>query len=134
MLSPRTQAPSTTTGTDALLYLLFGLLGIALAFGSLAWLTGNLTNAAVGSGGWAPFSTTAALLHPGGLWPHLSPTTVLLAARVIPGLLTAGLTATGITWWLRLGPVRRAASPARRTSHPYSANRSPTRPEACGRA
>src|SRR5690606_7944564 len=36
--SPRTSAPSTTTGSDALLYLLFGILGAAMAFGSLAWL------------------------------------------------------------------------------------------------
>lgn len=50
MPAPRTSAPSTTTGSDALLYLLFGILGIALAFGSLAWLSGNLTNSALGGG------------------------------------------------------------------------------------
>lgn len=36
MPSPRTSAPSTTTGSDVLLYLLFGALGAAMAFGSLA--------------------------------------------------------------------------------------------------
>ena len=96
MPTPRTRAPSTTTGTDALLYLLFGVLGAALAFGSLAWLTGNLTNALVGAGPWAPFQATDALLHPDVLWPHLSPTAVLIGARIIPGLLTAGLTVTGL--------------------------------------
>ncbi|MET8024177.1 hypothetical protein [Streptomyces avermitilis] len=33
-----------------------GVLGAGIAFGSLAWLTGNLANALVGSGPWAPAS------------------------------------------------------------------------------
>jgi hypothetical protein len=102
MPSPRTSAPSTTTGTDALLYLLFGILGTALAFGSLAWLTGNLTNIAVGTGPWAPFRSTDALLHPDALWPHLSATAVLIGARIIPGLLTVGLLVTGLVTYLRI--------------------------------
>lgn len=102
MPSPRTSAPSTTTGTDALLALLFGVVGAALAFGSLAWLTGNLTNAAAGEGPWTPFQVTDALLHPAALWPHLSTTAVLLGARVIPGLLTLGLLTTGCTLYLRI--------------------------------
>ncbi|WP_239150580.1 hypothetical protein [Streptomyces sp. SID13588] len=102
MPSPRTRAPSTTTGTDALLYLLFGVLGAALAFGSLAWLTGNLTNALVGDGPWVPFTASDALLHPEVLWPHLSPTALLIGARVIPGLLALGLTFTGVVLWLRI--------------------------------
>jgi hypothetical protein len=102
MPSPRTRAPSTTTGTDALLILLFGALGAALAFGSLAWLTGNLTNTFLGSGPWTPFRATDALLHPDVLWPHLSATAVLIAARIIPGLLTLGLLVTGTVLWLRI--------------------------------
>ncbi|MFJ9841697.1 type IV secretory system conjugative DNA transfer family protein [Kitasatospora sp. NPDC101155] len=105
MPAPRTSAPSTTTGTDALLYLLFGVLGAALAFGSIAWLTGNLTNASVGSGGWTPFRVTDALLHPDRLWPHLTPTAVLVGARIVPGLVTAllGGTALGIVLRRRAG-------------------------------
>jgi hypothetical protein len=102
MPSPRTRAPSTTTGTDALLYLLFGVLGTALAFGSLAWLASNLTNTLLGSGPWAPYRVTDALLHPGVLWPHLSATAVLIGARIVPGLLTAGLIVTACTLWLRI--------------------------------
>ncbi|MEU9667741.1 hypothetical protein AB0E25_19505 [Streptomyces bobili] len=64
-----TSAPSTTTGSDALLC----VLGAVIAFGSHAWLTGNLTNALVGTVPWAPFKATDALLHPDALWPHLSP-------------------------------------------------------------
>lgn len=103
MPTPRTRTPSTTTGTDALLYLLFGLIGAALAFGSLAWLTGNLANALLGDSRWTPFHATGALLHPGALWPHLSTTTVLVAARIIPGLLTLGLAFAGCALWLRVG-------------------------------
>lgn len=102
MPSPRTRAPSTTTGTDALLILLFGVLGAALAFGSLAWLTGNLTNDVYGAGPWTPFRATDALLHPDVLWPHLGPTAVLIGARLLPGLLTAGLVVTGCVLWLRI--------------------------------
>jgi hypothetical protein len=102
MPSPRTSAPSTTTGTDALLYLLFGALGAALAFGSLAWLTGNLTNTAVGSGPWAAFRATDAFLHPDVLWPHLSSTSVLIGARIIPGLLTLVLVVTGCVLYLHI--------------------------------
>ncbi|MFF4785767.1 type IV secretory system conjugative DNA transfer family protein [Streptomyces griseorubiginosus] len=102
MPAPRTSAPSTTTGSDALLYLLFGVLGAAIAFGSLAWLTGNLTNSLVGTGPWAPFEATNALLHPDVLWPHLSPTALLVGARLVPGLLSVCLTVTGLVVWLRL--------------------------------
>jgi hypothetical protein len=102
MPAPRTSAPSTTTGSDALLSCLFGVLGIALAFGSLAWLTGNITNSLVGTGPWASFKVTDALLHPGVLWPRLGPTALLVGARIIPGLLSVGLTISGLVLWMRL--------------------------------
>lgn len=101
MPSPRTSAPSATTGSDSLLYLLFGVLGAAIAFDSLAWLTGNLTNSLVGSGTWAPFRATDALLHPEVLWPALSTTSLLVGVRVVPGLLTLALITTGLVLWLR---------------------------------
>ncbi|RSS41865.1 hypothetical protein EF906_13540 [Streptomyces sp. WAC08241] len=101
MPSPHTSAPSTTTGSDALLYLLFGVLGAAMAFGSLAWLTGNLTNTLIGSGPWAPFRATEALLHPEVLWPTLDATALLVGARLVPGLLTLGLITTGLVLWTR---------------------------------
>ncbi|MFJ4184215.1 type IV secretory system conjugative DNA transfer family protein [Kitasatospora sp. NPDC089509] len=101
MPAPRTGAPSTSTGTDALLYSLFAVVGAALAFGSLAWLTGNLTNALVGSGPWAPFHATEALLHPDRLWPHLEPVAALAGARIVPGALTLALAVTALILWLR---------------------------------
>lgn len=102
MPAPRTSAPSTTTGSDALLYLLFGLLGVGLAFGSLAWLTGNLSNSLVGTGPWAPYTATDALLHPEVLWPSLSSTSLLVGARIIPGLLSVCLAVLGLVVWIRL--------------------------------
>lgn len=102
MPAPRTSAPSTTTGADALLYLLFGILGIALAFGSLAWLSGNLTNSLSGTGPWAQFGATEALFHPEALWPRLSPTALLIGARIIPGLLSLCLTVLALVLWTRL--------------------------------
>lgn len=102
MPAPRTSAPSTTTGSDALLYLLFGILGIALAFGSLAWLSGNVTNSVSGAGPWAAFRATDALLHPEMLWPHLSTTALLIGARIIPGLLSVCLTILSLALWIRL--------------------------------
>ncbi|MFE9344730.1 hypothetical protein [Streptomyces olivaceus] len=101
MPSPRTNAPSTTTGSDALLYLLFGALGAAMAFSSLAWLTGNLTNTFVGSGTWAPFRATDALLHPEVLWPTLSTSVLMVSARVVPGLFTVALVVTAAVLWMR---------------------------------
>ncbi len=108
MPSPRTSAPSTTTGTDALLYLLFGVLGATLAFGSLAWLTGNLTNSLFGSGAWAAFRAIDAILHPEALWPALNTSALLFGARVLPGLLTVALATTGVVLWLRWHPGSRA--------------------------
>lgn len=102
MPAPRTNAPSTTTGSDALLYLLFGMLGLALAFGSLAWLSGSISNSLFGSGAWTRFSATDALFHPEVLWPHLSPLALLVGARIIPSLLSVSLTALALVLWMRL--------------------------------
>jgi type IV secretory pathway TraG/TraD family ATPase VirD4 len=105
MPSPRTSTPSITTGTDALLYLLFGVTGVAFAFGSLAWLSGNLANLLAGTGSWAPFRPTAALVRPRELWPQLSAMALLVGVRVVPGLTTLALLATALAVGLRLrGP------------------------------
>ncbi|GGN51287.1 hypothetical protein GCM10012285_41250 [Streptomyces kronopolitis] len=102
MPAPRTSAPSTTTGSDALLYLLFAILSLAFTFGSFAWLTGNIINSAVGIGPWTPFAVTEALLRPEALWPHLGPTALLVGARIIPGVLSVGLAVLGLVLWVRL--------------------------------
>ncbi len=101
MPSPHTSTPSTTTGSDALLHLLFGVLGAVMAFGSLAWLTGNLTNNFAGSGTWVPFRVTDALLHPEVLWPTLSTSMLMVGARVVPGLFTVALVVAAAVLWVR---------------------------------
>ncbi|MGW7287879.1 hypothetical protein ACWGH4_20600 [Streptomyces sp. NPDC054847] len=60
---------------------LLAVLGADIAFGSLAWLTGNLTNAPLGTGPLAPFKATDALLRPDALYPRLSPT-LMVGARI----------------------------------------------------
>ncbi|MFC8257158.1 hypothetical protein ACFUNF_05785 [Streptomyces sp. NPDC057291] len=77
------------------------MLGIALTFGSLAWLTGNISNSLFNSEPWNSLRATDALLHPDVLWPHLSPTALLVGARVVPGLLSIGLSITGVVLWMR---------------------------------
>ncbi|QDO51688.1 hypothetical protein FNV60_28710 [Streptomyces sp. RLB3-5] len=102
MPSPRTSTPSTTTGTDFLLYLLIGITGLVMAGGSLAWLFGNLANAVTGSDPWAAFQPTDALLHPERVWPHLAQPAVLTSCYLLP---TAALTAAAVLGgrlWLRV--------------------------------
>jgi hypothetical protein len=100
--SPRTRQPSTTTGTDTALIIVFSLWVTALTFGALTWLTGNLTNSLYGSDSWTHFATLDAALHPHQIWPHLDATAVLIGARLVPGLLTLALATTGCAVWLRL--------------------------------
>ncbi|MFJ8532845.1 type IV secretory system conjugative DNA transfer family protein [Streptomyces sp. NPDC093591] len=101
MPSPRTSTPSTTTGTDFLLYLLIGIAGLGMAGGSLAWLFGNLANAVGGSDPWAAFQPTDALLHPERVWPHLARPAVLTGCYLLPAATLAGAAVLGTRLWLR---------------------------------
>ncbi|WP_059006612.1 type IV secretory system conjugative DNA transfer family protein [Streptomyces specialis] len=102
MPSPHTGTPSPTPAIDALLGLLIGTVTAALAFGSLAWLSGNVTNAMAGAGGWTPFAPSDALVRPDALWPALSPAALLIGVRLTPGLLALAVTAAGVARWLRV--------------------------------
>ncbi|PGH49683.1 type IV secretory system conjugative DNA transfer family protein [Streptomyces sp. Ru87] len=105
MASPRTsKPPSTATGTDFLLYLLIGVAGLGTAGGSLAWLFGNLTNLLVGSGPWAAFQPTDALLRPRLLWPHLAQPAVITSCYVLPAATLTVAAVLGARAWLRLRP------------------------------
>ncbi|MEU1299972.1 type IV secretory system conjugative DNA transfer family protein [Streptomyces shenzhenensis] len=101
MPSPRTSTPSTTTGSDLLLYLLLTLAGLGLAGGSLAWLFGNLVNAVVGSDPWAAFQPTAALLHPAQVWPHLARPAVVTGCYALPTLTLVTVAVLAAKAWLR---------------------------------
>ncbi|MBC2902137.1 type IV secretory system conjugative DNA transfer family protein [Streptomyces cupreus] len=102
MPSPRTSTPSTTTGTDFLLYLLIGIAGLGMAGGSLAWLFGNLANAITGSDPWAAFQPTNALLHPELVWPHLARPAVLTGSYLLPAATLAAAAVLGTRLWLRV--------------------------------
>ncbi|MFC8350392.1 type IV secretory system conjugative DNA transfer family protein [Streptomyces sp. NPDC057280] len=102
MPSPRTSTPSTTTGTDFLLYLLIGIAALGMAGGSLAWLFGNLANAIAGSDPWAAFQPTNALLHPELVWPHLARPAVLTGCYLLPAAALATAAILGGRLWLRV--------------------------------
>ncbi|MGY1438129.1 type IV secretory system conjugative DNA transfer family protein [Streptomyces reniochalinae] len=101
MSDARTRTPSTTTGTDVLLYLLLGVAALGIGGGSLAWLFGNLTNSAVGSGPWAPLKPVQALFHPETLWPHLDRPAPLTGCYAIPAVFLLTASVVGAKLWLR---------------------------------
>ncbi|MCM1967973.1 type IV secretory system conjugative DNA transfer family protein [Streptomyces sp. G1] len=102
MPSPRASTPSSTTGTDFLLYLLLAAAGLGIGAGSLAWLFGNLANVLVGTGPWTTYRPMDALLHAPAVWPHLSRPTVTTACHVLPGLVLLAAAWIGAKIWLRL--------------------------------
>ncbi|MEK0099851.1 hypothetical protein WDA79_15435, partial [Streptomyces sp. A475] len=102
-MSPaRTSTPSTTTGTDALLYLLIAVAALGVGGGTLAWLFGNLLNAAVGSDPWASFRPTESLRRPGHVWPHLAHPAVISGCYALPALLLLAAALLGVKVWLPL--------------------------------
>ncbi|MFD5258730.1 type IV secretory system conjugative DNA transfer family protein [Streptomyces bobili] len=102
MPSPRTSTPSTTTGTDFLLYLLIGIAALGMAGGSLAWLFGNLANSMAGSDPWATFQPTNALLHPELVWPHLARPAILTGCYLLPAATLTAAAVLGARLWLRV--------------------------------
>ncbi|WP_353946499.1 TraM recognition domain-containing protein [Streptomyces sp. HUAS MG91] len=102
-MSPsRTTTPSTTTGTDGLLYLLIAVAALGIGGGNLAWFFGNLANAVVGSDHWAAYRPTESLLHPDQVWPHLARPSVIVGCYVLPALVLLAATLLGLKAWSRL--------------------------------
>lgn len=108
MQDSRTGPPSSAAGTDLLLLVLLVLVGIGLFFGSAVWLTGNLTNALIGAGGWSDYTPLQAALHPNRLWPSLPPAALCVGARIIPSALTFGLLFSTTLAWLRRRTAHRS--------------------------
>lgn len=113
MSDARTRTPSTTTGTDVLLYLLLALAALGLGGGSLAWLFGNLANAVFGSGPWAAYEPTRALFHPAQVWPHLPPPALLLGCYGLPAVILATIAFIGVKLWSRHRPSQRGLADQR---------------------
>ncbi|WP_406223385.1 type IV secretory system conjugative DNA transfer family protein [Streptomyces decoyicus] len=74
---------------------------IAVPFGNLAWLGGNIATRLTEAGLWARYQPAAALLHPEQLWPHTDPTTLLVGRIIAPSVLLLTAAAFGVRWWLR---------------------------------
>jgi hypothetical protein len=114
-----TRAPSITTSTDFLLYLLIGGTAVAVGGSWLAWLFGNTANALIGSGPWTAHQPSAAVLRPSELWPDLPPAVLVTACYIMPATVLLITAVTGVKVWLRhrrsgdelAGPQELAARP-----------------------
>lgn len=98
--------PSTTTGTDALLYLLISIAALGFGGGSLAWFFGNLANAAIGTGPWTAYAPATSLLHPDQAWPHLPRPAVIVGCYALPTLILLAGALLSAKVWLRLRGTR----------------------------
>ncbi|MFE3329026.1 type IV secretory system conjugative DNA transfer family protein [Streptomyces sp. NPDC059176] len=92
---------SSSDGYDIALKVLVSALAIGLPLASIAWLAGNLTAWATGTGPWVPYRPGDALLHPEQLWPQAGETSLLITTRIVPVLVTLLLAAGAGALWLR---------------------------------
>ncbi|WP_226962724.1 type IV secretory system conjugative DNA transfer family protein [Streptomyces sp. C8S0] len=69
------------------------MLAVAVPLSHLAWLGGNLTAWATGTGPWVPYRPGDAVLHPEQLWPRAGETSLLISTRIVPVLVTLLLAA-----------------------------------------
>ena len=107
-MSFRAPVPTSTPGTDFLFRLLLGAMAAGVPFAHAAWLGGNLATVLTTSGSWAPYAPSAAVVHPGRLWPGTPHTALVLACWVLPGILTTAAAGVAAWWWSRRrGPGRR---------------------------
>jgi type IV secretory pathway TraG/TraD family ATPase VirD4 len=95
---PPSSSNSSTDGYDLVLRLLLGALAVVVPLAHLAWLSGSVTAYLTGAS-LAPYQPTAALLHPGQVWPDAGETPLLIGARIVPVLLLLALGAVaGVVW------------------------------------
>ncbi|MFD6245340.1 type IV secretory system conjugative DNA transfer family protein [Streptomyces roseolus] len=91
---------SSSDGYDIALKVLLAGFAVGLPAASIAWLSGNIAAWATG-GPWVPYRPADALLHPEQLWPAAGETSLLVATRIVPVLLTLALAACAGVLWLR---------------------------------
>ncbi|AJT62539.1 hypothetical protein T261_0850 [Streptomyces lydicus] len=99
-MTPPSPRPNTD-GYDIAFRALIGALAVAVPLTTLAWLGGNITAWATGSGPWAPYQPISALLHPERLWPDMEETLLLIGARIVPITATVTLALTAAVLWSR---------------------------------
>ncbi|MFJ4800808.1 TraM recognition domain-containing protein [Streptomyces murinus] len=85
--------PSSNSGDgyDIAFKILLGVLVVTVPLSNLAWLGGQITSWAAGSGPDAPYQPVQALLHPALLWPRLGETSLLIGTRALPAAVLLAL-------------------------------------------
>ncbi|MFK0136618.1 TraM recognition domain-containing protein [Streptomyces murinus] len=85
--------PSSNSGDgyDIAFKILLGVLAVTVPLSNLAWLGGQITSWATGSGPDAPYQPVQALLHPARLWPRLGETSLLIGTRILPAAVLLAL-------------------------------------------
>lgn len=91
---PQPPSNQSTDATDIAFKVLLGALAVAVPLSNLAWLGGQITAWATGSGPGAPYQPVQALLHPDQLWPDLGETSLLIGTRILPGAILVALAIT----------------------------------------
>ncbi|MEU2222699.1 TraM recognition domain-containing protein [Streptomyces sp. NPDC018347] len=113
--------PSSNTGDgyDIAFKILLGILAVTLPLSNLAWLGGQITSWATGSGPDAPYQPVQALLRPARLWPRLGETSLLIGTRILPAAALLALGITAVTLYQRYkaggGRTKRVAGMAKRS-------------------
>ncbi|RSO18002.1 hypothetical protein DMH15_37225 [Streptomyces sp. WAC 06725] len=96
---PNSSPSSSGAGNDIGFKVLLGVMAAAVPLANLAWLGGNLTASLAGTGPWAPYEPTSALLHPERLWPATAETSLLVGTRIAPlGVLLVLGVLTALLW------------------------------------
>ncbi|MER5737906.1 TraM recognition domain-containing protein [Streptomyces sp. NPDC002262] len=92
---------SSSDGYDIALKIGIAVFAIGFPLANFAWLAGNVAAQLSGSTPWVSYRPADALLHPDQLWPAAGETSLLVATRIVPVLLTLALAACAGVLWLR---------------------------------
>ncbi|MGW3514541.1 TraM recognition domain-containing protein [Streptomyces hydrogenans] len=90
---------SSSDGYDIALKIGIAVFAIGFPLANFAWLAGNVAARLSGTTPWVSYRPVDALLHPDQLWPAAGETSLLVATRIVPVLLTLALaTGAGVLW------------------------------------
>ncbi|MFB7936083.1 TraM recognition domain-containing protein [Streptomyces sp. NPDC056049] len=92
---------SSSDGYDIALKIGIAVFVIGFPLANFAWLAGNVAARLSGTTPWVSYRPADALLHPDQLWPAAGETSLLVATRIVPVLLTMALAAGAGVLWLR---------------------------------
>ncbi|MFJ8300232.1 type IV secretory system conjugative DNA transfer family protein [Streptomyces sp. NPDC094447] len=92
---------SSSDGYDIALKIGIAVFAFGFPLANFAWLAGNVAARLSGTTPWVSYRPADALLHPDQLWPAAGETSLLVATRIVPVLLTLALAAGAGVLWLR---------------------------------